>query len=108
MNNLAPRAGLVPLRNCSPIDFDHGRHQRALSAIARQNASPVLLRSLFVAELFPGFAASEVRQYFIPCKLDPSPSKGEGAAPVSDRCLASTVALALCRRSIPRLRCKRG
>src|ERR1700677_2420607 len=84
MNNLAPRAGLVPLRNCSPIDFDHGRHQRALSAITRQNVSPVLLRSLLAAELFPGFAVSEGRQYFTPCKLDRFLSKGEGPALVSD------------------------
>jgi hypothetical protein len=28
------------------------------------------LRSLLAAELFPGFAVSEGRQYFTPCKLD--------------------------------------
>jgi hypothetical protein len=49
-----------------------GQYQRALSAIARQNASTVFLRSLLAAELFAGVATREGRQYSPCCKLDES------------------------------------
>ena len=69
LNHAAPDTGLIPFRHSPPIDFKHGRHQRALIVTARQTASPVILRSLFAAELAPGFAVREGRQYSLPCKL---------------------------------------
>jgi hypothetical protein len=77
MDHLAPGARLIPFRNRPPIDFNHGGHQRALSAIVRQTASPIILRSLLAAELFPGFAAREGRQYLSCCKLDESSFKAK-------------------------------
>jgi hypothetical protein len=59
-----------------------GDTSAAFAAIARQNASPVFLRSLLAAELLPGFAVSEGRQYFARCKLDRSRSNEEGRCPV--------------------------